>query len=119
MNGDKSDDIPGYYGMGEVKTRSFLDQFGSIEYFINTKRAEFKGIERDQLEELYKKNKPLIDLRSALNLYPIKKVPWVKGCTNNTRKDRLFMVLGKFNLRSFKIPDFLEPFKKLQTYVSR
>ena len=105
--------------MGEVKTRSFLDKFGSIADFINDSEAEFKGIERDQLEELYKKNKSLIDLRSALNLYPIKKVPWVKGCTNNIRKDRLFMVLDKFNLRSFKIPDFLEPFKKLQTYVSR
>lgn len=119
LNGDKSDDIPGYYGMGEVKTRSFLDQFGSIADFIDTRGAEFKGIERDQLEELYKKNKSLIDLRSALNLYPIKIIPWVKGCTNNIRKDRLFMVLDKFNLRSFKISDFLEPFKKLQTYVSR
>ena len=119
LNGDKSDDIPGYYGMGEVKTRSFLDQFGSIADFIDTRGAEFKGIERDQLEELYKKNKSLIDLRSALNLYPIKIIPWVKGCTNNIRKDRLFMVLDKFNLRSFKIPDFLEPFKKLQHYVQR
>ena len=29
------------------------------------------------------------------------------------------MVIDKYKLRSFKIPDFLEPFKKLQTYVSR
>ena len=119
LNGDKSDDIPGYYGMGEVKTKAFLKQYGSIADFIDAKGAEFKGIERDQLEELYKKNKSLIDLRTALTLHPIKKVPWVKGCTNNIRKDRLFMVLDKFNLRSFKIPDFLEPFKKLQHYVQR
>ena len=119
LNGDKSDDIPGYYGMGEVKTRSFLDKFGSIEYFIKQRDEEFKGIEKEQLKELYKKNKSLIDLKTALTLYPIKKVPWVNGCTNNIRKDRLFMVLDKFNLRSFKIPDFLEHFKKLQVYAQK
>jgi 5''-3'' exonuclease (including N-terminal domain of PolI) len=33
--GDKSDDIPGYRGIGEVKARSFLDKFGSIQNFLD------------------------------------------------------------------------------------
>lgn len=119
LNGDKSDDIPGYYGMGEVKTKGFLDTYGSIENFLNDPKAEFRGINRDQLEKLYQKNRQLIDLRTALSLYPIRSIPWVKGCTNNIRMKQLFRVLDKYTLRSFKIPYFLEPFRKLQKYVER
>lgn len=36
LTGDRSDDIPGYRGIGEVKARKFLDEFGSIENFIKT-----------------------------------------------------------------------------------
>ena len=92
LNGDKSDDIPGYYGMGEVKTKAFLKQYGSIADFIDAKGAEFKGIERDQLEELYKKNKPLIDLRTALTLHLIMNFPWVNCCSNYLRKVWFFKV---------------------------
>lgn len=116
LNGDKSDDIPGYFGMGEVKTKAFLDEFGSIANFLENKGNEFKGIDRKQLKDLYKKNKSLIDLREAIKLYPIKRVPWVKGCNCTIKRDRLFKVLDKFNLRSFKIPDFLESFNKLKYY---
>lgn len=119
LNGDKSDDIPGYYGMGEVKTKGFLNLYTSIEAFLNDPEVEFKGINKDQLEKLYQKNRPLIDLRTALTMYPIKKIPWVRGCTNSIRREKLFKVLDKYTLRSFKIPDFLEPFTKLQRYVER
>ncbi len=67
LNGDKSDDIPGYYGMGEVKTKAFLKQYGSIADFIDAKGAEFKGIERDQLEELYKKKQVSYRLENRIN----------------------------------------------------
>lgn len=115
LNGDKSDDIPGYYGMGEKKTMSFLDQFCSIESFLSNPSAEFKGIDRDQLRDLYKKNKELIDLRLAITNYPIKNIPCVKVSTF-IKRERLFKVLDKYTLRSFKIKDFLEPFTKLQHY---
>lgn len=115
LNGDKSDDIPGYYGMGEKKTKAFLDLYGSIETFLSSVKSEFKGIDKGQLRDLYKKNKELIDLRLAITNYPIKTIPWVKVSTT-IHKERLFKVLDKYTLRSFKIKDFLEPFTKLQRY---
>lgn len=72
--GDKSDDIPGYKGIGVVKARMFLDQFGSIRNFLKSD-SEFKGIDRDGLKDLYKRNKLLIDIRLALKKYPIKDIP--------------------------------------------
>lgn len=115
LNGDKSDDIPGYYGMGEKRTSEFLNKFGSIEAFLNDKEAEFKGIEKDQLKDLYIKNKELIDLRIAISRFPIKKIPWVKSSTN-INKIPLFKLLDKYTLRSFKIDEFLNPFKILKAY---
>lgn len=115
LNGDKSDDIPGYYGMGEKKTREFLDQFGSISKFLSNSKLKYKGIERDQLSELYEKNSKLINLKFIMKERPIKYIPLVKT-TPKVKSNRLFKILDKFNLRSFRIPEYLLPYDKIKHY---
>lgn len=114
--GDKSDDIPGYIGMGPVKTRKFLDEFGSIENFLSNPDNEFKGIDRDGLIDLYGRNKDLIDIEVALTKYPLKKIPifyYKEDRINTTKLRELFK---KYTLSSFLTVEFIKPFKKLKPW---
>lgn len=114
--GDKSDDIPGYYGMGPVKIRKFLDQFGSIQNFLSDPSNEFKGIDRDGLEDLYRRNRSLIDLEVAIKEYPLKKIPiryYKKNTINIEALDKLFTY---YSFQSFRNEAFLEPFYKLEIW---
>jgi DNA polymerase-1 len=59
--GDDSDNIPGYKGIGEVKALSFVN-LHSIKDFLKSD-VEFKGIDKSKLEEVYNRNRVLIDLK--------------------------------------------------------
>ena len=113
--GDHSDDIPGYKGMGEKKTRAFLDQFGSIAKFLKSK-SEFKGIDRDGLEDLYKRNKELIDVRVALEKHPLKEIPIIYHPSNEVDRGRLKKLFIKYGFASFMSNSFFETFENLKQY---
>ena len=113
--GDHSDDIPGYKGMGEKKTRAFLDQFGSIAKFLKSK-SEFRGIDRDGLEDLYKRNKELIDVRVALEKHPLKEIPIIYHPSNKVDRDRLKRLFIKYGFASFMSSSFFETFENLKQY---
>ena len=122
--GDKSDNIPGYIGIGEVKARKFLDEFGSIQNFLDSD-GEFPGIEKEGLKDLYERNKPIIDLREALKQYPIKKnkVPMERYYLKNQphRKvtfsmKELFKLASKYYLEYYLDEKYVEPFKKLKRW---
>ena len=113
--GDKSDDIPGYKGIGPVKARKFLDEFGSIENFIKMDQ-EFSGIENEGLAMLYKKNLVLLDIRIAIKKYPITNIPIYYNKRNEILIDKLQGQFSKFSLNSFLTVDFLEPFKRLKQW---
>ena len=87
--GDKSDNIPGYRGVGEKTAVKFLEQVDSIENFLNDKNLTF-NIKRDILAEVYKVNKELIDIR-----YFVKK--------NNLKLSDAKFIKGKFNIKEFKL----------------
>ena len=114
--GDKSDDIPGYYGMGPVKIRKFLDQFGSIENFLSDPSNEFRGIDRDGLYDLYKRNKTLIDLEVAIKEYPLKKIPIRYYKKNTIDIEALNILFIYYSFQSFRNEAFLEPFYKLKIW---
>lgn len=114
--GDRSDDIPGYMGIGEVKARKFLDTFGTIEAFLSDPSAEFKGIDRDGLKVLYKRNRKLIDLNYALKKFPIKKTPLLLNKKGKILLKELYSLLESYTIRSFHTQEFLEPFKKLKQW---
>ena len=117
--GDKSDDIPGYKGMGPVKIRQFLDKFDTIENFLSKEKNEFPGIDRDGLEDLYKRNKVLIDLDVAIAKYPLKKIPMILYKENRINRPKLRELFKKYTLNSFLTEDFLKPFKNLKIWTKK
>lgn len=112
MVGDNSDNIKGYFGIGEVKGKQFFEQFKSIKSFLLTPTATFKGIDKDGLRDLYNRNKYLVNLKKALKKYPIKKVPLIKPRQFNY--DKIIAMFEEYGLKSFTLDDFLKPFKQLQ-----
>lgn len=116
--GDKSDDIPGYMGMGPVKIRKFLTEFGSIKNFLSKPKDKFSGIDKDALEDLYSRNKVLIDLKVALKEYPLKSIPIIYSKENKINQPKLRALFKEYSLISFLTPDFINPFKKLKPWHS-
>lgn len=114
--GDHSDDIPGYKGMGKVKTRQFLDTFGSIENFLKDPTLEFKGIDRDGLTDLYRRNKVLIDLKVALEKYPLKKIPIIYRRKDGVDTKKIMSIFREYAMQSFLTDQFIQPFKKLKPW---
>lgn len=114
--GDKSDDIPGYRGIGPVKARKFLDKFGSISNFLLDTSAEFPGIDRDGLKFLYDRNVEMIDLNLAITKYPFKKIPLLYYKNNEVNSSKLHKLFEEYTMRSFQTKEFIEPFKKLRVW---
>lgn len=114
--GDNSDDIPGYKGMGPKKTRDFLNQFGSISNYLSNESNEFKGIDRDGLEDLYRRNKELIDIRVALDRYPLKDIPIIYYKANKVDINKLKSICKRYSLQSFMTAEFIKPFGKLKVW---
>lgn len=70
--GDSSDDIPGYPGIGDKKAKIFLEQFGSIQNYLDGDEC-LKGDEgHKKMLEVRDKNRALIDLKWFVNQYPLK-----------------------------------------------
>lgn len=113
--GDKSDDIPGYKGMGEKYTRMFLDEFGSIDNFLLDNKAKFPRIDRECLEDLYNRNKAIIDIRLALEKYPLKSIPiYYPSKKDREEQDKkLKKLFIKYGTLSFLSPIFKEVFDNL------
>lgn len=114
--GDSSDDIPGYVGIGPVKTRNFLDQYGSIENFLRSRDNTFPGIDYDALEYIRKRNYQLIDLKHCFEIKPVKKLPMIYPKKAGINKEKLKEVFTKYQFKSFLTDDFLKPFKRLKPW---
>lgn len=114
--GDKSDDIPGYIGIGPVKARKFLDQFGSIKAFLDNEKAEFPGIDRDGLKYLAKKNEKLINLDYAITRINKKGIKPPLYSVKEIDKDKLRNEFKKLTLRSFCNSQFLSTFERLKSF---
>lgn len=108
--GDSSDDIPGFKGIGPVKSRQLLDKYGSIKEAIN------QGFFPDKKEatKLWKRNKLLIDLQYFIKKNPIEysSLPLVHyRKTPNYAK--YAEICKEYSLNSMRTSLFLEPFKQL------
>lgn len=116
--GDKSDDIPGYFGIGEKRGRAFLDQFGSIEAFLDNPNSEFKGIDREGLEDLYKRNKELIDFTVALKKHKIKRLPIVYHKSGTMNLESVKKIFDSHVFGSLYNKEFINQFKKLGVWTN-
>lgn len=112
LTGDKSDNIPGYPGMGEVRTLKFLEQFHSISNFLKNKDLKFGKLDRVKLEELWKRNKKIIDLKYFYRTHMMKEsIPWVN--LGEPDYEGLEKLCSKYEINTFLKPQFINTFKKL------
>lgn len=110
--GDTSDNVKGYYGIGDKKAAKFLDEFKSIKNFLSSKKNQFKGIDHDGLRDLYHRNVYVVNLTKALEKYPIKVIPYLKP--KKISENKLYPLFKEQGLESFTLKEFIVPFKKLQ-----
>jgi len=115
LNGDKSDNIPGYRGMGPARIGQFFTVFPSISDYLRSEE-NYKGLEKDKLREIYKRNRLMMDLRYFyLKHLRKRKLPYV----NNTRdKHKLLTihiakVCNDYDINTFLKPEFLDTYKKI------
>lgn len=116
LTGDSSDNIPGYKGFGAKTATKFLEDYGSIFSYLNND-LKHKKVDNDTMRNLYKLNTALIDLNYFITQYPLEdeQIPYrSKKQTMNLRI--LYIIFDKYGLKSFKIPEFIQPFKKLKKY---
>ena len=109
--GDSSDDIPGYPGMGPVKTRRFLDKYGSIKKYLEGDEDLRDDPKHVRMEDLYSKNKLLIDLKYFCQKYPLKlkDTPIVEPSKVN--KKYLEKVAKELDIQSFSEANLIKTFK--------
>lgn len=113
LTGDKSDGVPGYKGIGPVKAKQFIEQFGSIQGYLDSKE-EFPRVTKEGVEFLYNRNRVLIDLKYALEKYPITKVPLINKTFNYKRA---FRNLDKYSMSTFLSKEFTQTFKNLKQWT--
>ena len=114
LDGDKSDNIPGYKGVGEKTALGFLETYGSIEnYLTDLKLPEHSKIKRDVLEEVYKRNKYLIDIKYFVktNKLKYKDIPIISS--NKINKKEINLVCSNYSINIFTREDFILTYKKL------
>lgn len=108
--GDSSDDIPGYPGMGPVKTRKFLDTYRSIENYLMGDNCP-----DEKLAEVYYRNKQLIDLKWFVDNNPLGGgVDVIKTYTRSKINYSKFKeICIEYSFNSFMTDIFIKPFNDL------
>ena len=107
--GDKSDDIEGYPGMGPVKTRKFLDQYGTIMEYL------YQHPEDKQMAEVYHRNKKMIDLRWYIENVPLDQdeLPIKLYKDGQIKLKKFKEICITYSLSSFLSNNFLKVFTDL------
>ena len=107
--GDSSDDIPGVTGIGPVKARKLLDEYGSVSNYIHTNQNA-----SDKVLEILDRNHKLIDLKWFVDNHKldINKVlkEYTRGSINYGKFKEICI---EYSFTSFMTDIFIEPFKKL------
>lgn len=113
--GDDSDQIKGYPGMGPVKTRLFLDKYGTIEDFLDSGES-FSPIKRSLLLEIKKRNEFLIDLKLfySLNKESLKTVFYRDESNPGMQIKKFKKLCHKFGIQKFLASGFLDEFIELK-----
>lgn len=115
LTGDNSDNIKGYKGVGPVKAKAFFNKFESIQDYLDSEE-EFPWVTKEGVQDLYERNRPLIDLEYGLSLYPIKDYPLV---IKDYNYKKLFKMLDKYAMASFLKPEFIKPIKNLKPWIKK
>lgn len=106
MVGDTSDDISGFPGIGPVKARKILDEYGSIkEYLLHHHRTDYCNIAE--------RNSQMIDLSRFLREHPLEKLPIKSSKDKPINYKKFKEVCISYSLSSFMTNEFINTFEKL------
>jgi len=114
LDGDASDKIPGMPGVGPKTAIKFLNEYGSIYNYLDNPKFKFKKWDRGKLEEVYLRNRELIDLRLFVRKYLTSKDLIIKN-ENITEIDlkEFSFICADNSIRTFMQPSFIKQFKNL------
>lgn len=113
LDGDKSDNIPGYPGVGPKTAIKFLKQFGSIRSFLIGKDS-FGKMDKRKLEELFLINRKMIDIRYYCRKHlKLKDVPLIYDTGKKIKKKKLALIASDYGITTFSKPDFINTYKNL------
>lgn len=111
--GDASDKIPGFPGIGDKRARQLIDTFGGVKEFLKSDE-KFGKVNKKELEEIWKRNKKLIDLKFFYRKFFMKKsIPWVNHDAK-FNQEKFKKLCGLYEINSFLKPQFLNTFKKIK-----
>lgn len=112
--GDKSDNIPGYSGIGEVRGAKFLEKFGSIKAYLDDEDAEYPGLnDKEKLREIWERNRLLMDLPLFNKTYlKNKSIRYHKGISKPEFNDEEYMAIcRKYGLKTMMMEKFINTIK--------
>lgn len=115
LTGDKSDKIPGYGGIGDIRAKQFLKEHEYIMTYLEDPTRVGK-LDKKKLREVYLRNRALIDLEYFYQTYLVDRVliTYIKAQSKPQYKEEKFKLLcGKYNLRTFTMGSFLNSFRNL------
>jgi 5'-3' exonuclease len=109
--GDKSDNIPGYRGMGEKKSTELLSKYGSLQAFLDS-NDKFPPIDRNKLLEVIQINRTLIDLSFYHSEYKNELTLDFIGGTSKpkVKLENFNAICRRFNLQKFMSGAFTKTF---------
>lgn len=110
--GDKSDDIPGYPGIGEKKARKFLDDFTCIENYLESDQYLKGDKDHKIMTEVYERNRKMIDLRWFINHHPLKDLPMRVPKNIGIKQKALEKIANEYSLGSFYSLIFIKRFEE-------
>lgn len=118
LDGDASDCIPGYKGMGEKTINVFLEEFSSVKNFLNSD-SSFRKVDKKLLEKIYNTNRELIDIKYFCRKHKIKlkDIPITKAKKVNTVE--LNYLAAQHSITTFNKNEFINPFKELSKNVRK
>ena len=113
LDGDSSDNIPGYKGMGPKTIRLFLNEHASIKKYLKG-GFSFKRINNELLDNIYRRNRILIDLAYFYRKFT-KKSPIPYYGIPKFDKDYIWQFSNNYDINTFLKSDFQKPFKNLKS----
>ena len=113
IDGDTSDNIPGYPGIGKVKAKSLLEEYGSLVSFIESDDSRHQ-IDKKRLTRLLKNNRIMIDLLYYQDKYAMfEKMTWFDDEPRPKIKTKPFnSLVSRYNMKKMRGKDWMKPFKR-------
>lgn len=115
LDGDTSDNIPGYPGIGPVKASELLEQYGTLVNFIQS-NDNHSIIDKERLLEIIKINRVMIDLPYFYSIHKkdLKTVFYKDDKNPKINREKFLKLSAKYNMQKLMSSSFINQFKHLQ-----